>query len=93
MAIAITLLVLDLVLPSRAQLASTDQAMARALGHLWPNLFAFVVGFLVVGIIWVNHRAMFAKVRAVDRQVLFANLILPLVVSAVPSPPACWPSS
>lgn len=86
MAIAITLLVLDLVVPSRAQLAAGHQSLAQALGHLWPNFLAFVVSFLVIGIMWVNHHAMFSMVRAVDRQVLFANLFLLLIISAVPFP-------
>ncbi len=86
MAIAITLLVLDLVVPSRTDLAQHHQSLAQALGHLWPNFFAFVVSFLVIGIMWVNHHAMFSMVRAVDRQVLFANLFLLMVISAVPFP-------
>jgi len=86
MAIAITLLVLDLVVPTRNQLAASHQSLAQALVHLWPNLFAFVVSFLVIGIMWVNHHAMFSFVRAVDRQVLFANLFLLLVISAIPFP-------
>ena len=86
MAIAITLLVLDLVVPSRAQLALRNQSLAAALGHLWPNFLAFVVSFLVIGIMWVNHHAMFSMVRAVDRQVLFANLFLLLVIVSVPFP-------
>jgi len=44
------------------------------------------VSFLVVGIIWVNHHTMFNKVRLVDRPVLFVNLILLLVISAIPFP-------
>jgi uncharacterized membrane protein len=86
MAIAVTLLVLDLVVPTRDQLAHSHQTLAQALGHLWPNFLAFVVSFMVIGIMWVNHHAMFSMVRAVDRQVLFANLFLLLIVSAVPFP-------
>jgi len=86
MAIAITLLVLDLAVPTRDQLAKSHQSLAQALGQLWPNFFAFVVSFMVIGIMWVNHHAMFSMVRAVDRQILFANLFLLLIVSAVPFP-------
>ena len=86
MAIAITLLVLNLVVPSRQQLATSHQSLAAALGHLWPSFFAFVVSFLVIGIMWVNHHTMFSMVRTVDRQVLFANLFLLLVISALPFP-------
>jgi uncharacterized membrane protein len=83
-AIAITLLVLDLAVPSRDQ--TPDGALARALRHEWPAYFAYLVSFLVIGIIWVNHHTVFDKVRLVDRLVLFANLGLLLMVSAIPFP-------
>ena len=83
-AIAITLLVLDLVVPSRQEAA--EKGLAHALAQEWPAYFAYLVSFLVIGIIWVNHHTMFDKVRLVDRPVLFANLALLLVVSLIPFP-------
>jgi uncharacterized membrane protein len=83
-AIAITLLVLDLAVPARDHVRSGG--LASALGHQWPSYFAYLVSFLVIGIIWVNHHTMFSKVDRVDRLVLFANLLLLLFVSALPFP-------
>ena len=83
-AIAITLLVLDLVVPSRQEAA--EDGLGHALAHEWPAYFAYLVSFLIIGIIWVNHHTMFGKVRLVDRPVLFANLALLLVVSLIPFP-------
>jgi uncharacterized membrane protein len=84
MAIAITLLVLDLRVPSTAE--ADRSGLAVALAHQWPAYAAYLISFLVVGIIWVNHHAMFTLVRQVDRPVLFANLALLLVVSLIPFP-------
>jgi uncharacterized membrane protein len=81
-AIAITLLILDLRVPA----GDKGEGLTRALAHEWPAYFAYFVSFLVIGIIWVNHHVMFDKVRLVDRPVLFANLGLLLVVSAIPFP-------
>ncbi len=86
MAIAITLLVLDLAVPSRQALALDHQTLWSALRHQWPNYAAYVVSFLVIGIIWVNHHSLFALIERVDRLTLFTNLILLLVVSAIPFP-------
>jgi uncharacterized membrane protein len=83
-AIAITLLVLDLAVPPREDTA--HDGLGGALAHQWPSYFAYLVSFLIIGIIWVNHHTMFDKVRLVDRPVLFANLVLLLVVSAIPFP-------
>jgi uncharacterized membrane protein len=83
-AIAITLLVLDLAVPPRDQVRTGG--LGSALAHQWPSYFAYLVSFLVIGIIWVNHHTMFSKVKLVDRLVLFANLALLLVVSVLPFP-------
>jgi TMEM175 potassium channel family protein len=81
LAIAITLLVLDLRVPARATLHGS---LARALSHEWPALFAYVTSFLVIGIIWVNHHAVFRLLAAVDRVVMFLNLLLLMCVAAIP---------
>jgi uncharacterized membrane protein len=83
-AIAITLLVLDLAVPARDSTAPAE--LAAALGREWPSYFAYLVSFLVIGIIWINHHTVFSNVRQVDRLVMFANLGLLLVVSAIPFP-------
>lgn len=84
LAIAITLLVLDLRVPARDDLHGAS--LASALSHQWPAYAAYLVSFLTIGIMWVNHHAMFTQVRQVDRPVLFANLALLLAVSFLPFP-------
>ncbi|MFL6162209.1 MAG: TMEM175 family protein [Jatrophihabitantaceae bacterium] len=83
-AIAITLLVLDLMVPPRHELAG--RSLASALGAEWPSYFAYLVSFGVIGIIWVNHHVMCTLIKQTDRLVLFANLLLLLTVSVIPFP-------
>jgi uncharacterized membrane protein len=79
-AIAATLLVLDLHVQSRpGQLAS-------ALGREWPHYATFVVSFLTIGIIWVNHHGQFHRIAMVDRPLLFLNLLLLMFVVLIPFP-------
>lgn len=80
LAVAITLLVLDLHVDAGPGHAS----LAHQLGRLWPQLAAYVVSFLVIGVIWVNHHALCALISRVDRQLMFLNLILLLFVTTVP---------
>jgi TMEM175 potassium channel family protein len=82
-AIAITLLVLDLAVPPRED---SDGDLGAALSHQWPAYFAYLVSFLVIGIIWINHHTVFDRVRRIDRPVMFANLALLLMVSVIPFP-------
>ena len=61
LAIAVTLLVLDLHVPSSNAL---HEPLAVALAHEWPAYAAYVTSFLIIGIIWVNHHAVFELVGA-----------------------------
>ena len=78
-AIAVTLLVLDIRVP-----APGAGSLGHALLHQWPNYAAYVVSFLTIGVIWVNHHAAFARVRQVDHTLLILNLLLLLTVGLLP---------
>ncbi len=82
-AIAATLLVLELHVPSVGGGQLWPQIVAQ-----WPSYACYVVSFLTIGIIWVNHHALFALVMKVDRPVLFLNLLLLMVTSLLPFPTA-----
>ena len=80
-AIAITLLVLDIRVPS-----AKDGALFHDLASNWPSYVAYVLSFAVIGIIWVAHHSMFENISSVDRGLLFTNLALLLGVAFVPFP-------
>ncbi len=82
LATAATLLVLELHVPD------PGQDLGPALLAQWPSYAAYVVSFVTIGIIWVNHHGLFVHVRRVDRRLLFLNLLLLLVVSLIPFPTA-----
>jgi uncharacterized membrane protein len=83
-AIAITLLVLNLAVPAPGKFGS----LAATLAHEWPSYGAYLVSFLVIGIIWVNHHNLFKLIAKVDRPLLFINLMLLMVVAVLPFPTA-----
>ncbi len=81
-AIALTLLVLDLPRPH----ASTR--LRHDLLHAWPTYGAYLVSFLTVGIVWIEHHGMMAAVDRINRRFLERTLLLLLFVSVVPWPTA-----
>ncbi|MFE5588155.1 TMEM175 family protein [Kitasatospora sp. NPDC056531] len=83
-AIAITLLILDIKVPKVGE----NGSLWQALGQQWPSYAAYVVSFLVIGIMWVNHHQVFSYVARVDRPLMFLNLLMLMVVAAVPWPTA-----
>ncbi|GIF74011.1 TMEM175 family protein [Asanoa siamensis] len=77
-AIAVTLLVLEIVPPD------DFGDLTHGLGRLWPSYLAYVVSFLNIGQVWINHHVMFDRVRHVDRGVLFLNTLLLMVIGFLP---------
>jgi uncharacterized membrane protein len=80
-AIAITLLVLEIRVPEGA-----GDDLGHELAHQWPSYLAYLVSFLVVGIIWMNHHAVLDHLREADRPLMALNLFLLLWTSLIPWP-------
>jgi len=87
MAIAITLLVLDLKVPSDAETRAAGSLIA-ALGQHWPSYLAYLAAFLTIGIIWLNHRAFVDKIQRFDSRLHWLNLALLLGIATLPFPTA-----
>jgi uncharacterized membrane protein len=81
-AVAITLLVLELKAPGG------DGSLAHRLLEIWPAYLAYVVSFLTIGIMWLNHHTLFGHVVRVDRVVLMLNLLVLMFIAVVPFPTA-----
>ncbi len=76
LAIAITIMVLELRAPAGAALSS--------LRELWPVFSSYVLSFVYLAIYWNNHHHMLAVVRRVNGAVLWANMHLLFWLSLVP---------
>src|ERR1700740_3636134 len=82
-AIAITLLILEIKVPS-----SGPGGLTKALLRQWPSYFAFLLSFVYIGVMWMNHHRMFNHIRRSNDTLLVLNLLLLLGVTAVPFPTA-----
>jgi uncharacterized membrane protein len=82
-AIAITLLILDVHVPTVGQ-----GNLGAALTRQWPTYVAYLISFSFIGIMWVNHHRLFNRIRRSDNGLMFLNLLLLLGVSVVPFPTA-----
>ena len=87
-AIVITLLVLELKVPHLT--AHTESALRHALFELLPRVAGFVVSFLIVGLMWIEHHRVFRYIADYDAGLLWRNLLLLLCVSFVPFPTALF---
>ena len=81
-AVAITLLVLNIGVPSFAE--TRHYGLGTALWRNWPVYVAFVTSFLTIGIIWINHHVMIRRLREPDQMILFLNLLLLMSIAVLP---------
>ena len=79
-AIAITLLVLTIAQPGNYA------SLAHELGKRWPSLAAYVVSFIVIGIMWLNHHTVFSHLERIDRGIFYLNLLLLMTIVLIPYP-------
>jgi uncharacterized membrane protein len=82
-AVAITVLVFNLL-----TIGEHRAGFTTLVTQAWPQYFAYVIGFLTVGIMWLNHHTVISHVRRVDRATLVLNIFLLMFVVAVPFPTA-----
>jgi uncharacterized membrane protein len=75
-AIIITIMVLDLRVP--------HEATWVALLKTWEIFASYVLSFVLVGLFWYNHHLLFAKVGAINRYVLWINLVVLFLQSLLP---------
>ena len=84
-AIALTLLIIDIKIPSTASINSTADFWL-ALGRLAPSIFAFLLSFVVILITWVNHHATLELVNKSSAAFIYANGLFLLPVVFIPFP-------
>jgi uncharacterized membrane protein len=83
MAIAITLLILEVRVP-----LLSGPSLWSALAEQWPSYVAFVVSFLTIGIIWVNHHHMFKLIERSTHAFLMLNVVFLMTICILPFPTA-----
>jgi len=79
-AIVMTLLVLEIKVPHDL----SHDSFRHALAELRPTLVAWIISFLITAMFWVAHRDIFARVRFVNRDLVWLNLLFLLPAALLP---------
>lgn len=85
-AIAMTLLVIEIKVPDLSQ-AKASTAI-NTLIQTAPHILSYITSFLVIGVLWLNHHALFHLLKRVDRIALTINLVLLMCIAFIPFPTA-----
>lgn len=86
-AIAITLLVLEIRVPA-PDITSQGSNLFHALLQLWPSYLGFIISFITIGIMWVNHHSMFVLIQRTDRYFLLLCVLFLMFIAFLPFPTA-----
>ena len=83
-AIAITLLVVDIRVPiSRAGINAGHE-----LHDAERQILGFAISFLVIGLFWMGHHRLYRYITALDRRLIFLNLLFLGTIAFAPYPTA-----
>lgn len=86
-AFAMTLLVIELVVPSPPSAlggAALEKWLHGQLGADLPALLGYVFAFTMIAIWWMSHQRLFLRVRRVDQLFQWVNMLFLLTISVTP---------
>jgi len=83
-AVAMTLLVLEVRLPSGVGANSPVSAQIHALLSIWPQYLVYAATFANIGVMWFNHHALLDRAHRITHGVVAANLFLLGVICFLP---------
>jgi len=83
MAIAITLLAVDIKVPELAADIAAAQ-LPGSLQALTPKIMSFVISFMVIGVYWMSHHRNFSFIKRYDNRLIYLNLLFLLFIAAMP---------
>jgi uncharacterized membrane protein len=81
-AFAMTLLVLGLVVPKLSEVHSNADLL-RQLGRQWPTFVAYLVSFLFIGQVWLQHHRLLGYLARADHWAVWLNAALLLDVVSI----------
>jgi TMEM175 potassium channel family protein len=81
-AIAITLLALEITVPE----GLPDSKVAGAVRDTVPAIGAYLLSFVIIGVLWLVQHNLFRLIAKIDRWLLYCYFALLAVVAALPFP-------
>jgi uncharacterized membrane protein len=82
-ATVMTVLVLSLSVPVITS-GATNAEVATSIESLGPNILAYVLGFLLLAVLWISHHNVFHYMAQVDRPLLWLNNLFLLTIGFLP---------
>jgi uncharacterized membrane protein len=82
LAIAMTILVIDLGTPVVPKLLAQDQLYSKLI-EMWPKFAVYGLSFLVLGIFWFFHHFLFHYIKRSDGRFVWINILFLMFVALI----------
>jgi uncharacterized membrane protein len=82
-AIAMTILVLGID-PPKPEISRAQAVLPGQIFALFPEIFIFIIAFLILAGFWLDHHRQFHFVRTIDSRLLWINIFLLISVVLIP---------
>lgn len=82
-AIAITLLVIELKVPHLAEGESVTK-LSHYLNEMWPEFLGYAVSFMVIAMYWMAHHKIFRNIADYDRPLIYINTVFLMFIAFMP---------
>src|SRR5512142_1871346 len=83
MAIAITLLAIDIRVPEVDPTVAAQQLPAL-LSAMAPRFMTFFISFIVIGVYWISHHRYFGYIRRYDTRLILLNFLFLFFIVCMP---------
>lgn len=82
-ATVMTILVLSLVVPTITGM-NTAATLLSDLYRLLPDIFAYIITFIFLGVLWIGHQSTLSHITKFDLRIIWFNIILLMGVGLIP---------
>lgn len=82
-AIAITLLVIELKIP-HLEHSMVSSELGHSILEMWPEFLGYVVSFMVIAMYWVAHHSIFRNIINYNKKLIYINILFLMCVAFMP---------
>ena len=83
LAIVMTLLVLEIVVPELSHSEAANELPKRLL-ELWPVVWSYAISFIILGFFWIGHNDQFHYIKRANRTLLWITIFYLMSIAFVP---------
>jgi TMEM175 potassium channel family protein len=82
--VAMTLMVLNLVVPQSGVAQGSESDLVHRLSGLWSAFAVYALSFIIAGFYWVGQHSEFHYIQLSDRTLLWINLLFLMTIVLIP---------